>query len=387
MDRKAFAGLMIIETLLAFANTFAASFNMVYLFKELDLDLWLGPTYLLIGFGMSAVVCLWMSWRPRIDPGKMAIVGLGSLVIEYLSFIVITDPHILSVVVGVAFGVFYSLFWNSFNIMMAQMTAKTDRGVTYGAFFFVWPLATFVAPLLGGLVIEHVNYQVLFSLGIVLVVITAMMIFAYRDYVPKNQAMKIRLGAIGRRNVVAVLGEGGFEGVFWIDVVLVAYMYSTDEVQLGALFSLFGLSAGIMAIIFGKISDKIQNRRMFSTASALTSIPCIVLIYFADSLESYGFANGLLEFASFVFPVFIFAILTDKMEEAKNDSVLTRELLLDIGRVSTISVMMFMLYSGFTPQECFLIAIPFLAMGALAKEEKKTEISLPVGAGHSDQLH
>jgi len=387
MDRKAFAGLMIIETLLAFANTFAASFNMVYLFKELDLDLWLGPTYLLIGFGMSALVCLWMSWRPRIDPGKMAIVGLGSLVIEYLSFIVITDPHILSVVVGVAFGVFYSLFWNSFNIMMAQMTAKTDRGVTYGAFFFVWPLATFVAPLLGGLVIEHVNYQVLFSLGIVLVVITAIMIFAYRDYVPKNQAMKIRLGAIGRRNVVAVLGEGGFEGVFWIDVVLVAYMYSTDEVQLGALFSLFGLSAGIMAIIFGKISDKIQNRRMFSTASALTSIPCIVLIYFADSLESYGFANGLLEFASFVFPVFIFAILTDKMEEAKNDSVLTRELLLDIGRVSTISVMMFMLCSGFTPQECFLIAIPFLAMGALAKEEKKTEISLPVGAGHSDQLH
>lgn len=387
MDRRAFAGLMIIETLLAFANTFAASFNMIYLFNELEFDFWLGPTYLLIGFGMSVVVCLWMSWRPRLDPGNMAIVGLGFLVIEYSSFIVIKDPLVLSIVVGVAFGIFYSLFWNSFNIMMAQMTAKTDRGVTYGAFFFVWPLATFIAPLLGGLVIDNLDYKVLFSLGIILVIITAITILAYRDYVPKNQSMRIRLGAIGRRNVVAVLGEGGFEGIFWVDVVLVAYVFSEDEVQLGALFSLFGLSAGIMAIIFGKISDKIQNRRMFSTASALTSIPCIVLIYFADSPESYGFANGLLEFASFVFPVFIFAILTDKMEEAKNDSVLTRELLLDIGRVSTISLMMFLLYSGFTAQECFLIAIPFLVLGALAKEEKKTEISLPVGAGHSDQLH
>jgi len=387
MDRKAFAGLMIIETLLAFANTFAASFNMIYLFKELELDIWLGPTYLLIGFGMSAVVCLWMSWKPRLHPGNMAMVGLGSLVIEYVSFIIIKDPLVLSAVVGVAFGIFYSLFWNSFNIMMAQMTAKTDRGVTYGAFFFVWPLATFIAPLLGGLVIENINYGVLFSIGIVLVVATAITIFAYRDYVPKNQAMKIRLKAIGRRNVIAVLGEGGFEGVFWIDVVLVSYMFSTDEVELGSLFSLFGLSAGIMAIIFGKISDRIQNRRLFSSVSALASIPCIVLIYLADSLEGYGFANGLLEFASFVFPVFIFAILTDKMEEAKNDSVLTRELLLDIGRVATISVLMFMLYSGFSPQECFLVAIPFLAIGALAKEEKKIEVAVPVGAGHSDQLH
>ena len=387
MDRRAFAGLMIIEILLAFANTFAASFNMIYLFKELDFDFWLGPTYLLIGFVMSAIVCLWMSWKPRIDPGNTAIVGLGFLVIEYVSLLFIEDPLILSIVVGLAFGIFYSLFWNSFNIMMAQMTAKTDRGVTYGAFFFVWPLVTFFAPFLGGLVIDNVNYKVLFSLGIVLVVATAVTIFAYRNYVPKNQAMKIKLGAIGRRNVIAVIGEGGFEGVFWVDVVLVAYVFSKDEVELGALFSLFGLSAGIMAIIFGKISDKIQNRRMFSTFSALASIPCIVLIYFADSLEGYGFANGLLEFASFVFPVFIFAILTDKMEEAKNDSVLTRELLLDIGRVSTISILMLMLYSGFSAQACFLIAIPFLAMGALAKEEKKVGISVPVGAGHSDQLH
>ena len=387
MDKKAFAGLMIIETLLAFANTFAASFNMIYLFKELKLDFWLGPTYLLLGFGMSAVVCLWMSWKPRLDPGNTAIVGLGFLVIEYASLIVIKDPLILSLIVGVAFGTFYALFWNSFNIMMAQMTDKTDRGVTYGAFFFVWPLATFIAPLLGGLVIDNINYKVLFSIGIVLVVATAITIFAYRNYVPKDQAMRIRLGAIGRRNVIAVIGEGGFEGIFWVDLVLVAYIFSTDEVELGALFSLFGLSAGAMAIIFGKISDKIQNRRLFSSVSALASIPCIVLIYFADSLESYGFANGLLEFACFVFPVFIFAILTDKMEEAKNDSVLTRELLLDIGRVTTISVLMFMLYSGFSPQECFLIAIPFLVMGALAKEGKKTEISLPVGAGHSDQLH
>jgi len=378
---------MLINVMLAFANTFAASFNIIYLFKELDLDLWLGPTYLGLGFFMSILISLWMSWKPHLDPRNAMVVGLGFLAGEYSAYLFIKDPVVLSLVAGFAFGMFYPLFWTPCNILMAQLTRKSDRGVTYGAFFFVWPLATFVAPFLGGLVIGYANYKLLFTLGIGIVMLTALVVVAYRKYIPRDQVMRIRLSAIGRRNIIAVLGEGGFEGIFWIDVVLVAYVYSTDEIELGALFSVFGLSAGVMAIIFGKISDKIQNRRLFSSASAIASIPCIVLIYLATSLESYGFANGALEFASFVFPVFIFAILTDKLEETKNDSVLTREFLLDIGRASTIALMMVLLYFGFTPQECFLLAIPFLLMGAVAREEKKIKISLPVGAGHSDQLH
>jgi MFS family permease len=378
---------MVINVMLAFANTFAASFNIIYLFKELDLDLWLGPTYLGLGFFISILISLWMSWKPHLDPRNAMVVGLGFLAVEYSSFLFITDPVVLSLMAGFAFGMFYPLFWTPCNILMAQLTQKSDRGVTYGAFFFVWPLVTFVAPFLGGLVIGYANYKLLFTLGIAIVALTALVVVAYRKYIPRDQVMRIRLSAIGRRNIIAVLGEGGFEGIFWIDVVLVAYVFSTDEIELGALFSVFGLSAGVMAIIFGKISDKIQNRRLFSSASAIASIPCIILIYLATSLESYGFANGALEFASFVFPVFIFAILTDKLEETKNDSVLTREFLLDIGRASTIALMMVLLYVGFTPQECFLLAIPFLLMGAVAREEKKIKISLPVGAGHSDQLH
>jgi len=387
MDRRAFAGLMLINVMLAFANTFAASFNIVYLFKELDLDLWLGPTYLGLGFFISILISLWMSWKPHLDPRNAMVVGLGFLAGEYSAYLFIKDPVVLSLVAGFAFGMFYPLFWTPCNILMAQLTHKSDRGVTYGTFFFVWPLVTFVAPFLGGLVIGYANYKLLFTLGIAIVVLTALVVVAYRKYIPRDQVMRIRLGAIGRRNIIAVLGEGGFEGIFWIDVVLVAYVFSTDEIELGTLFSVFGLSAGVMAIIFGKISDKIQNRRLFSSASAIASIPCIVLIYLATSIESYGFANGALEFASFVFPVFIFAILTDKLEETKNDSVLTREFLLDIGRASTIALMMVLLYFGFTPQECFLLAIPFLLMGAVAREEKKIKISLHVGAGHSDQLH
>jgi len=69
--------------------------------------------------------------------------------------------------------------------------------------------------------------------------------------------------------------------------------------------------------------------------------------------------------------VFIFAILTDRFEEAKNDSVLGREFLLDIGRVCSIAIMMTLLSMGFTPQEVMLLAIPFLLMGTVAHEEKR----------------
>jgi len=33
------------------------------------------------------------------------------------------------------------------------------------------------------------------------------------------------------------------------------------------------------------------------------------------------------------------------------------------------------------------LAIPFLLLGALAYEQKKGSAVLPVGVGHSDQLH
>ena len=378
MDRRAFAGLMIINLMMAFGNTFAASFNMIYMIKELGLELWQGPIYECIGFFIAILVSLWMSWKPHLDPRNALIIGLGFLILEFTLFLVVKDGIILSILVGCAFGLFYPLFWTPCNILMAQLTEKGDRGVTYGAFFFIWPLATFIAPFFGGLVIGFFDYRLLFALGIVIIASTALMVVAYRNYIPKDQVMKIRLKAIGRRNVIAVIGEGGFEGIFWIDVVLVTYMFTQNEVEIGAVFSLFGLAAGIMGIILGKVSDKIQNRRFFSSLSAIASIPCVVLIFFANSLESFAFANGLLEFASFVFPVFIFAILTDRLEETKNDSVLGREFLLDIGRSSTIALLIVLIAIGFTPQQCFLLAIPFLLLGTLAHEEKRKKSSSPI---------
>jgi MFS family permease len=371
MDRRAFIGLMIINLMLAFGNTFAASFNMIYLIKHLGVELWQAPTYMLIGFSISIVVSLWMSWKPHLDPRNALITGLGFLIVEFALFMVVKDGILLSIMVGCVFGLFYPLFWTPCNILMAHLTEKGDRGVTYGAFFFIWPVATFVAPFIGGLVIGFLNYQVLYILGIVILALTGVVVAAYRKYIPKDQVMKIRLDAIGKRNVIAVLGEGGFEGIFWIDMILVTYMFSQDEVEIGALFSLFGLAAGIMGIILGKVSDRIQNRRFFSSLSAIASIPCVILIYLATSIESFALANGLLEFACFVFPVFIFAILTDRLEETKNDSVLGREFLLDIGRVCSIAIMMTLLSMGFTPQEVMLLAIPFLLMGTVAQEEKK----------------
>jgi len=373
MDRRAFFGLMLIETMLAFGITFAASFNIIYMYNELGVPLWYGPMYLVLGFGISALASLWMSWRPHIDPRNALIFGLLCLCIEYSLFLIVHDAWLLGILVGVAFGLYLPFFWIPVNILMARMTEKGDRGVTYGAFFFAWPLAAFVAPLLGGLVIGFANYSLLFIIGIVIIASTIGVVFAYRNYIPKKQVMRIRIDALGKRNVLALFGEGGFEGVFWAGLILVTYVFTQDEVAIGALFSLFGLCAGIMAIILGKVSDKIQNRVFFLRVSALASIPCVIAVSYASSVEEFALTNGLLEVACFVLPIFLFAILTDKMEDAKNDSVVGREFFLNIGRVFTVSILMTLLYFGFTPQQCFLLCIPFLVLSLVAFEERKAK--------------
>ena len=371
MERRAFFGLMLIETMLAFGSTFAASFNIIYMYNELEMPIWYGPTYLLVGFAIAAVCGLWMSWKPQVDIRNAIVFGLVWLCIEYSLFLIVHDGWVLGVMVGIAFGLYYPFFWTPVNVLMARMTDKGDRGVTYGAFFFVWPLATFVAPFLGGVVIGFADYRALFALGIAIIASTICVVFAYRNYIPGKQTMRIRIDALGKRNVVALLGEGGFEGIFWVDLIIVTYVFSQDEVAIGALFSLFGLSAGIMGIILGKVSDKIQNRVFFLRMSALASIPCVLLVSYSSSIEEFALTNGMLEVACFVLPVFLFAILTDKLEDAKNDAVVGREVMLDIGRVGTIALLMVMLHSGFTPQECFLLCIPFLVLSLVAVEHKR----------------
>lgn len=378
MDRRAFFGLMLIETMLAFGSTFAASFNIIYMFNELDVDLWYGPMYLLIGFGISALASLWMSWRPHVDPRNAMMFGLFWLCIEYSLFLVVHDGFLLGILVGLTFGLYYPFFWTPVNVLMAKMTEKGDRGVTYGAFFFVWPLAAFVAPFLGGLVIGLFGYSLLFVAGIIIIASTIGVVFAYRKYIPKDQVMRIRVKGLGKRNVIALLGEGGYEGVFWIDLTLVTYVFTSDEVAIGALFSLFGLCAGVMGIILGKVSDRIQNRVFFLRISAVTSIPCVIAVSYATSVEQFALTNGILEVACFVLPVFLFAILTDKLENAKNDSVVGREFFLDIGRVITISILMTLLFLDFTPQQCFLLCIPFLLLILVAREERKAEPGVDV---------
>lgn len=378
MDRRAFFGLMLIETMLAFGSTFAASFNIIYMYNELEMPLWYGPMYLVLGFGISAIASLWMSWRPHLDPRNAMIFGLFWLCIEYSLFLVVHDGWLLGIIVGVAFGLYYPFFWTPVNVLMARMTDKGDRGVTYGAFFFLWPLAAFVAPLLGGLVIGFAEYRVLFVIGIGIIASTMGVVLMYRKHIPKDQVMRIRIKALGKRNVWALLGEGGFEGIFWIDLTLVTYVFTQDEVAIGALFSLFGLSAGIMGIVLGKVSDRIQNRVFFLRVSALASIPCVIAVSYATSIEEFVLANGFLEVACFVLPVFLFAILTDKMENAKNDSVVGREFFLDVGRVITISILMTLLFLDFTPQECFMICIPFLLLSLVAYEERKAKVGVDV---------
>ncbi|MBU0624565.1 MAG: hypothetical protein KJ672_06945, partial [Candidatus Thermoplasmatota archaeon] len=76
MDKRAFAGLMIINAMLAFGNTFASSFNMIYLFNHFDMPMWSGPIYLGLGFFIAIFVSLWMSWKPHLDPRNAMLVGL-----------------------------------------------------------------------------------------------------------------------------------------------------------------------------------------------------------------------------------------------------------------------------------------------------------------------
>ncbi len=51
---------------------------------------------------------------------------------------------------------------------------------------------------------------------------------------------------LGRGTQVAFTAQGGIDGVLWTAIPLVTYSFVQQEIELGALFSLFALTGGLL---------------------------------------------------------------------------------------------------------------------------------------------
>lgn len=356
--------LVLVQTLVAIANTLANSFALIYLIK-LDMSYLQCATFILICAAVPLVLTAFASrtivanFSYSINTALVSLTGYYVLLILLRGWALVLIPPIL-------FGIYIVTFWVPYNALIMHITSKKKRGAAIGAYFLIFPLVSVVTPLAGGAIISALSYEVLFIVGgafvvLNLIVVSGMRVFLRlraRIIIPELlQSLKVNmigklqmdlvLKPVDWRLRIALFGEGVQDGVFWVFVPLVSFEFAKNELSLGGYLSLFAFWGAIMTVALGYLSDRLKDRAHIVRIGATFAAVSILLASMASTAEQFAASMSMAFLFVAIIHSFLFTMLLDKMEKLKKKGVLVREFLLNAGRTCGILTVILALLLGF----------------------------------------
>ena len=347
--------LVIVQTLVAFANTLANAFALIYLIRQ-------GHTYLecSVFILVSAVVpTLIMAFasRPILRNFPASITtSLICLALYYVT-LMLFDGWYLVIIPPLFFGTYIATFWVPYFALVMLITSKKKRGAGVGAYFLIFPLLTTVSPLLGGFIITFYSYDVLFATGAAIAIADLFFVSGFK--VLKNIRSRIiipellqslKLNLVGRFNVdldlkgtdwkitSALFAEGIQDGIFWVAIPLISFEFAKDEATLSGYLSLFALWGAIMTVALGYLSDRFHDRASIVRVGAAFGGLSVLFAAYSTSAEEYLTAISVAYFWIAMVPSFLFTMLVDKLERFKKKGVLLREFFLNCGKAVGVAL-------------------------------------------------
>jgi MFS family permease len=329
--RKDLAHLILIESLVTIAGTLAGMFSIVFLvnsgFSAAESSL-----FYLQGFGWAAALCLMAGKIGFRNPKRWMAAGMLAQSAFYMSFIALDGAWLL-ILAPAFFGFYIVGFWVPYNILMLRQTSKENRGEMIGYFFLVFPVIGLASPIIGGYLIDSVGYGIIFGCAFVALMTNAVLIIASPSTTSKPMKGRLSIKNMGNRLAAGLFFQGGQEGVWWTVVPMISMMFVTSGHALGYLFALFNLVGGIASILVARISDRRGYRFRYVWGASLVCVPLIFGIALAPDLASYLVLAGAVYLIQPMLAILLFAMASDRMEKQPASCSITRELLLNTGRI------------------------------------------------------
>jgi len=370
--RRGYRELLLILGLVGFAASVSGSFWVVFLTQEFALPpgliaaMFAGATF------VAAAGCLVLGRIPSLPATRTMIAGLACSAAMQVVLAFLQGPP-LYVLFALLYGLYIPLFWLPWNTLVVEQTRVDDRGEKLAGVSFGYNLAGFCAPFVGGVIVTAFGFPRLFFFATAVLVV-AMAVAAAFAQDPDRVLLRVDLRRLGARNAAAYVGQGGIDGVLWTAVPLVALSFLADDVQLGALFSLFVLAGGLGGIALGRWSDRIRHRRRFLALGAALPIPLVLAVALAPSLFWFGLANGLLSASLVLAPTFVNTIAIDRLPGEPGLVMTTREVLLNTARCISSSILLVLFAAGVDAQPAIVLIAFFLPMEALARSRPRSAL-------------
>ena len=362
-DYRALIGVLAVQ---AFGNQMAASFWLVHLVSapqplrfDVAILVWV------IGFGVAALTVLGIARGRPIRATTSMTFGLTTMILGHLSFALL-PPFEGMVIGGVAFGLYVPLFWLPLNSLIVRDTNRENRAGRLAGITATFAITGVLGPALGGFLADRAGYRVVFVLAGAVVAANLVLVrrLAQAD---ESFAFSIDLRRTGARTSLAFFGQGGVDGLLSAATPLGSFIFTRNSLELGLLFALFSLAAGIVAIILGRVSDRVRVRAPFLLLGPILSVPACLIAYFVRDLGTFAFAVGWLSMTSAIAPSFIFTILIDRTGREIPTVTATRELLLNASRTLALLGGLVVLLLGGDVYALYLLVGGVILLEVLAK--------------------
>jgi predicted MFS family arabinose efflux permease len=365
-DRKRLLQLLVIEGLVTLAGSLAGVFSIVFLVNRDGASLGSASLFYVEAFAVAVFVVLAIFKIGIKKPRMMLFVGVLLQGCFYLSFVVLDGTALLAIA-PVFFGCYIVAFWVPFNIMFLESTSKGNRGEIISLVFLVLPIVSVFSPILGGFLINKVSYDLVFISALVALLSNAVLILMCPATDSKPFVPKLSFGGLGKRLSAGFFFEGGQEGVWFTCNSLVAMLFAKDEFMLGVLLGIFALAGGIAAVFIGRISDRKGSRAPYAIAGAAVSAPFILLAAVTTDPRLYAVAMVSLSFTLNMMAIFLFTMSSDRMERDVPSQAMTRELLLNVGRVAGGLICALVIFTTGDIRAAFAVSAFLVACAAIAK--------------------
>ena len=363
---RTYRSLIVLISIQFFGNQMSGSFWLVYLVSAPQaLPFQVGVLVWLIAFGVAALVVLLLSNGRPIRAAMCMTLGILSVAIAHFSFVLL-PPLAAVFVAGLLFGMYVPAFWLPMNCLLVRETHRGNRAGRLAGLTAAFTTTGVVAPIVGGYLASVAGYWILFSIGGVIILGNLFLVRLVVDRA-KSFAFSIDLRGTHPKTVLALAGQGGVDGLLTVATPLGSFLLTTDSFELGLLFSLFSLAAGVAAVILGRISDRTKTRGPFLLLGPILSVPACLLAFAVRDLGTFAFSIGWLSLTAAIAPSLIYTILVDRMEDSVPKATASREFALNLGRALAIMAGLSVLALGGDVYSLFLLVGGVILLETLAK--------------------
>ena len=276
-----------------FAISLIAIFVPIYLFQQgFDLRyIFLFFAIYSFFFFLTAYSSIKLSTRIGIKHGMLISMPFLIAYFILLDFVTPNSLNWIFFLAPILAGIHGSLFWGNFHIDFAAFSSRKTRAQQISGYTVIALILAAIGPIVGGFIILHLGFNILFILVSVLLLISTIPLFmSEENYIHRDFSIK-KVGNVIKK--LGPLGLCGFVGQAMILCGLYAwplfiFLILKTYLDVGLLTSL-SLAIGVVSTFFiGRLADKVGRRKILRIGSVFSAAGWLLRSLITKAIEIFG---------------------------------------------------------------------------------------------------